>query len=65
MSSRKPNAPTEYDDHGKFLKDLTLGDKIKGMVSTNVGTGSRTSEEGLVNQQGISVSTETKIHNNV
>lgn len=64
-STRKTKTPSEFDDHGTFLRDLTLGDKIKGTVSTGISTGERTSEEELVDRQGISVSTEMQIHNTV
>lgn len=66
IASKKSNVRTDFNEHGIFLKDLTLGDKIKGMVSTGVTTGSRrTSEEKLVGLQGIIISTETQIKSSV
>jgi len=61
MSSKTPRANTASTDHGSFLRELSLGDQSRGTVSTGVTTGSRTSEDQLVETQGISVSTNTQI----
>ena len=65
-SSRKTKTPSEYDDHGTFLKDMSVGNKTNGKVSTGVSTGGdRISEEEPIEQQGITITTETQIHNSV
>ena len=59
-SSSRPKLGVGSSSHGTFLKDLSLGDKCRGTVSTGVTIGN-TSEEQLVVGQGISVSTKTHI----
>ena len=60
MSSTTRSKAGVSSGHGRFLKDLSLGDKGRGTIFTGVTTGN-TSEEQLVLGKGIAVNTKTHI----
>ena len=52
---------TEISGDGNYLRTLSLGDQTRGTVSTDVTTGSRLSDEQMLDGQGISVYTNQNV----